>query len=85
MSADTTPGKGGEEVTRITAKKNEADLGKMGLPPELAALSPGAAWLLEHGGTISGHIEEGTGDLIIDEHIPDKFATPAEPKPEVKP
>ena len=70
MSADTNPGKGGsEKVVKITKAENRESLQKKGLPPELAEFGPGADWLLEHGGMITGHVEEN-GDIVIDKHEP---------------
>lgn len=59
------------EVTKITRQQNELDLEKMGVPPALAKMIPGAKWLMEHGGIISGAIDPDSGDIIIDSHLPD--------------
>lgn len=58
------------EVARISAEKDIADQVAMGLTPELAQLSRGAKWLIEHGGVITGHIDQETGDTVIDTHQP---------------
>lgn len=68
-----------KEVARITQAQNEAEQRAMCLPEGLAQFAPGAKWLIEHGGIITGHIEEGSGDIVIDEHIPDRFAKPKTP------
>ena len=81
MGAEQKPAKK-QEVVRITQQQNTEALAKKGLPPHLAAFSPGADWLLEHGGFITGHIEEGSGDIVIDTHEGgDKPVKPATPKP----
>ncbi len=59
-----------EEVARITAEQNEQDQTAMGLSPGMAQFAPGANWLIEHEGVITGHIEEDTGDIVIDTHDP---------------
>lgn len=59
-----------EEVARISAEQNELEQRQMGVPPGLASLAPGAKWLIENGGLITGHIEEESGDIVIDKHKP---------------
>jgi len=68
MGADTDSGKG-EEIARITPEENADELVKLCIPQGLAPLLPGDAWVMKHGGSIRGHIEEN-GDFIIDSHTP---------------
>ena len=67
MEMDLPPQKG-REVARITQAQNAREVHTV--PPGRADLLPGAEWLVEHGGYMEGHIEEGTGDIVIDKHIP---------------
>ncbi len=68
LGATPVPESKPSEVARITQAQNEAEQTAMGLPEGLAQFAPGAKWLLEHGGVITGHIEEGSGDIVIDTH-----------------
>ena len=56
-------------VIRIKKEKHEKDMAEKGIPHGLENLIPGASWLVEHDGIISGEVDE-KGDVIINKHEP---------------